>query len=222
MMNGYIQKKCPTCGAILTIKNQAGLQNTTVTCPVCHQVHPFARMKDVLPTGATQGVTPTGSTSPGAGGFEGRQQPTGGPGGNMGFGQNSQGGEGTKYRIPGQDQNMPGELYDVLTHQPFSLNMGPNIVGRRSNTSNAHIQIDTRGSKKMSRQHLLINVRTDPMGNIIHECSLYKPNCNDTFINGIRLRYGDRIILKNGCDIKMPDALLRFVTKVPETPGYRY
>lgn len=50
-MNEFIQKKCPSCGAILTIKNQEGLQNTTVTCPVCHQTYPFVNMKDLTPQG---------------------------------------------------------------------------------------------------------------------------------------------------------------------------
>lgn len=46
-MSGNLQKQCPTCGAILTIKNQSGLMYTTVTCPICRQKHPFVKMKDV-------------------------------------------------------------------------------------------------------------------------------------------------------------------------------
>lgn len=181
-MNEFIQKKCPSCGAILTIKNQEGLQNTTVTCPVCHQTYPFVNMKDLTPQGP-------GLNAGNAGGYS--KDP------------------GTNVKVP--TNRTIGQLILQPMNQRFRLNMGQNIIGRQSSSSSATIQINTMGGLKMSRQHLIINVKTDPLGNIQHECMLCKPQCNDTYLNGAKLQYGDRVLLQHGTQLRLPDATLIFV-----------
>lgn len=184
-MNEFIQKKCPTCGAILTIKNQGGLDNTTVTCPVCHQTYPFTQMKELT-----------------------QQRPPMPPGG-MGGGYQSD--PGTQVGGGGPVNRTVGQLQHLGTGQRFRLNMGQNVIGRQCSSSAATIQINTGMNLRMSRQHLSIIVKTDPLGNIVHECTLCKPQCNDTFINGAKLQYGDRVILHNGNKITLPDASLVFI-----------
>ncbi|MCM1291474.1 MAG: FHA domain-containing protein [Prevotella sp.] len=182
-MNDLIQKKCPTCGAILTIKNQGGLDNTTVTCPVCHQTYPFTKMVDVA----------TKKSS--AGGY----QPD------------------AATQVGGYNSNTTiGHFLQQPNNRIYRLIMGRNVIGRECASSNATIQINTGTGLKMSRQHLTVDVKRDPLGNVVHECYLCKPQCNDTFINGAKLHFGDRVILQHGNQLRLPDATFIFVIEDDE------
>lgn len=239
-MSDYIQKKCPRCGAILTIRNQSGLENTTVTCPVCHQTYPFGQMREVnLNLGGTAnrsigGMTPppqnnmssgvprnnTGSVPPSHFGYgtqssqrQGSCQPqpegTLYPGAGTQYGAN---GNAPDYTDFGRSVNRkPGILMQRNTGMRFPLRMGRNIIGRQSQSSQSTIQLNTGMSRRLSRQHLSIDVTVDQSGNIVHICSLCKPNCNDTFINGAQIQFRDRVILRNGMIIKLPDAEVQFI-----------
>ena len=42
--------KCPNCGAVLTIRNMEGLENKSVTCPVCKKQSRYIDFKHPAPT----------------------------------------------------------------------------------------------------------------------------------------------------------------------------
>lgn len=172
-MNNTLKIKCPFCGAILAIKNQSGLENLNVTCPVCKTTHPIKSCK-VIQTYQK---------------------------------------EETKYF------NQYDELNKNIGHigqvrvigddiQIFHLELGENIIGRKASNSSAKIQLITE-SKRMSREHIIINVKESEKG-YVHIVSLYKPKVNETLINQDPLVYGDSIILKHGDKIVLPDITLLF------------
>ena len=44
----------------------------------------------------------------------------------------------------------------------------------------------------------------------VHYVSLYKEKVNETLINGVRLEYGDCVVLKDGDMLRLPEATLVF------------
>ena len=48
-MDEIIQIKCPFDGAILSVKNQPGIETKNVTCPACKHKYPFTQYKRVGP-----------------------------------------------------------------------------------------------------------------------------------------------------------------------------
>lgn len=242
-MSEYIQKKCPRCGAILTIRNQSGLESTTVTCPVCHQTYPFGQMREVNlnPNGGANngmsrpaggGMTPPPMSGRGAvppaqpgrgyqqpGGYQQQPEGTMYPGAaGMNNGQYGSADKGTDYRRP--INRRPGVLVQRQTNMRYPLRMGRNIIGRQSQSSQSTIQLNTGMSRRLSRQHLAIEVTMDQMGNVIHLCSLCKPNCNDTFINGAQIQFRDKVILRHGMVIRLPDAELQFIIEDNDRTEY--
>ena len=93
---------------------------------------------------------------------------------------------------------------------PYQLSLGKNIIGREAAGSSTHIQIPAKGTKSMSREHLIIEVKEILGKGIVHYVSLYKEQVNITKINGQQLEYGDRVILKHGDTIQFPDTALIF------------
>lgn len=94
--------------------------------------------------------------------------------------------------------------------QSFKLKVGRNVIGRKCSSSKSDFQIDTNGKNRMSREHLVIDVKNDPYLGYIHCASLYKEKVNDTFIRNEKIEYGDCVIVKNGDIIKLPDASILF------------
>lgn len=92
----------------------------------------------------------------------------------------------------------------------FKLKLGRNVIGRKCSSSKSDFQIDTNGKNRMSREHLVIDVKNEPHIGYIHCVSLYKEKVNDTFIGNEKLEYGDCIIIKNGDIINLPDASIMF------------
>lgn len=204
-MNEFIQKKCPTCGAILTIRNQAGIQNTTVTCPVCHNTYPFIQMKDVAVPGRVQ-TPPPHKTPDFNGAYPGYSSA---PPASSGVPPR----QGIPAQRPPRPYGQPSQghyamLLNQRTQERYPLLIGSNIIGRYSASSSANVKINTGGSLKMSREHLLIDVNTDAYGGLQFTASLCKPNCNETYINGNRLYFGNRMPIIPGMQISLPDASL--------------
>ena len=85
---------------------------------------------------------------------------------------------------------------------------GSNSVGRKANSSQADVQIDTE-DRYMSRQHVVINVRRLPDGSIKCDISNDK-NKNATRINGAQLLQGDAIVLHDGDRIQMGETSVTF------------
>ncbi len=91
----------------------------------------------------------------------------------------------------------------------YQLTPGKHIIGRKANGSEAHFQIPC-SNKRMSREHLLIEVKKLPNQGFVHYVSLYKEKVNKTYIGSTLLEYGDKIELENHCIIKLPDTDIRF------------
>lgn len=89
----------------------------------------------------------------------------------------------------------------VFDDQPYFLEEGQNIIGRKGTTSKATVQIAT-DDRYMSRQHCAITVTTLPDGTKKAVLSNYQ-NKNLTTIDGQEIETGDAIRLVNGNRIKM-------------------
>lgn len=112
----------------------------------------------------------------------------------------------------GTNQNYTlGELLMAGIGAPFRLTMGRNVIGRKASASTADVQIPTGDSKRLSREHLVIDIKKVPGKGLVHFVSLFKEKTNATFINDTRLEYGDCVVLQSGDVLKLPDATVRFV-----------
>ena len=89
----------------------------------------------------------------------------------------------------------------VFEDQPYFLEEGQNIIGRKGNTSKATVQIAT-DDRYMSRQHCSITITTLPDGTKKAVLSNYQ-NKNLTTIDGQEIEKGDAIRLVNGNRITM-------------------
>ena len=203
MSQDILKIRCPYCGAVLSVKNQPGIETKNVTCPICKQKSPFTAFKAV-----NMNADP-GTDLP-----------------NKGHGGNATGSDATQLDPNGAQHTsskaqglMIGSLIVVATGQTFNLRPGRNVVGRKAQASSADFQIDTAGGKRMSREHLIVDVAR--VGNdFMHTAKLYKERVNDTFINDSRLCYGDTIVLQRGDIIHLPDADVKFDINDSEGTDY--
>ena len=108
-----------------------------------------------------------------------------------------------------------GLLKVIQAGHRLQLNPGQNIIGRKvQNPPHADIEIEA-PTNRMSRQHLIIDVRMEPGKGYVHYVSLYKERVNPTSVDDTPLNYGDRLTLESGSIIHLPDVDLRF-----EIPGF--
>lgn len=131
----------------------------------------------------------------------------------------------------------PGILVRIdETAEDIVLKVGKNVIGRKvSSETKADFMISTPGKNRLSREHLVIEVKqagnngpvhnssaattictqVSPAGNngFVHNVSLYKEKVNDTYVGTVKLEYGDCLRLEEGDIIKLPDATLKFVLK---------
>lgn len=188
-MDEIIQIKCPFCGAVLSVKDQPGIESKNVTCPICKKKYLFSEFKKV-----NENFNAGGDTEYPGGGDE----PT-----SLAFGGASQPSDGPNFTL--------GKLIVQGTALSFQLKPGKNVVGRKAHKSEADIQIDTGDGRFMSREHLVIDVKKYPGKGFVHYVSLYKEKVNKTCIGNNQLYYGDCIVLNDGDFIHMPDVELKFV-----------
>lgn len=198
-MDEIIQIKCPFDGAVLSVKNQPGIETKSVTCPICRHKYPFTQFRRVTQNATYDGDAPTG-------------YPDGGEHTSYAF---DKGGSGR-----GQQNLTAGRLTVVGTGVSYQLKPGRNIVGRKATRSEADFQIDTGENRMMSREHLVIEVKNVPQKGLVYYVSLYKEKVNRTFIGEQPLLYGDCIVLGHGDTIKLPDASLRF--EIPDDDATDY
>ena len=202
MNQDVIKIRCPHCGAQLSVKNQPGIEGKSVTCPICKQKSPFTAFRKIS------------------------MAPQSDPGTDLpGQGANGGGGDTTQYdgRNSGaaaqRGAAAVGKLVVKSTGQSFILKPGRNIIGRRAQASSANFQIETGEGRRMSREHLVIDVRV--VGNqTLFIASLYKEHVNATSVDQETMAYGDEVILKPGCVIHLPDADLVF--SLFDTEGTEY
>lgn len=183
MGTNVIKIKCPCCGTMLAVKQQPGIENKNVTCPVCKETSPFKFYKPMTAKKSEDTIYPDNEEHT-------HYEET-----DLGVGMNF---------TLGQLKIMSSPL------SPFRLNVGRNVIGRKASASSADIQLPTTESKRMSREHLIIEVKKMSGKGLVHYVSLYKQKVNDTFINHERLEFGDCIILKDGDMIKLPDMTVKF------------
>ncbi len=112
-----------------------------------------------------------------------------------------------------------GEL--IIQGKRYPLHIGRNIIGRQATGNTADVQIPADiATKRMSRQHAVIDVKQLQSGYYQHQLSLYKEQVNPTYLGIDRLNYGDTFILLNGNIIKLPDCELQFVVEAPDAIRY--
>lgn len=97
----------------------------------------------------------------------------------------------------------------IYNNVRYPLAIGRNTIGRRSSTPQATVQIETNGNNTMSRFHAVIEtVRMADMS--IRAIISNGSNKNPTFVSGVLLNGSDKLILKNGAEIKMGNIILRY------------
>lgn len=190
-MDEIIQIKCPFDGAVLSVKNQPGIENKNVTCPICKHKYPFTQFKRVQQTGPKNDPYTE---------YPGEEEHTS-------YAYGNQSNEDTDL---GQMNFTLGQLKILDGNGAYQLQPGRNIIGRRGQKSEANFQIDTGEKRSMSREHIVIDVKKVPGKGFVHYISLFKEKVNKTYIGNEPLVYGDCIILTHGDIIKLPDANLKF------------
>lgn len=103
------------------------------------------------------------------------------------------------------DNLMIGCLKVKTTGQTFRLSPGRNVIGRKASASSANIQLDTGENHRVSREHIVIEVKKIPGKGFVHYLSLYKERVNPTFLNKVSMMFGDCMVLKNGDIISLPN-----------------
>lgn len=185
-MNEIIQIICPGDGAILSIKNQPGLENKNVTCPVCKQSRPFSQYKRYVPK---------------------TEEPTEYPGGH---GETTQHDDNKEKTVVAMSSLSLGRLTVVSTGQRYQLRPGCNVIGREAPSSEADFQICVGESRRMSRSHVVIEVVKVTGKGYVHQVRLCKERCNATYVNNVQIEAGDCIILHH-CDmLRLPDVDVKF------------
>lgn len=186
-MDEIIQIKCPFDGALLSVRNQPGIESKNVTCPICKHKYPFTQFRRVTHT--------SGSDDPDTE-YPDRDERTR-------YGED-------KTEIRKQPNYTLGKVSVDGSGRSYQLRPGRNVIGRMGRKSEADFQIDTADKRAMSREHIVIEVKKIPLKGFVHYVSLYKEKVNTTSIGNEPLLYGDCIVLNHGDVIKLPDATLRF------------
>ncbi|MBD5340084.1 MAG: FHA domain-containing protein [Bacteroides sp.] len=187
-MTDLIRIKCPFDGAVLTVVNQPGLETKSVTCPICKHKYPFTQFKRISIT--------AGSGDPETD-YDGLREHT----------------EYTKSNQAGSAPQLNyvlGRLRRVGTGESFQLKPGRNVIGRKAMKSTADFMIDTGAERTMSREHILIEIKSVPGKGMVHYLSLYKDKINPTYVGGEQLYYGDCIVLNSNKLINLPGVDLIF------------
>lgn len=190
-MDEIIQIKCPFDGAVLSVRNQPGIETRNVTCPICKQRYPFTKFRRITKPD-TENDPPTEYPDTEATSLDE---------------------ETTITKL--QETDTPVGILRLLgTRTVFKLHEGRNVVGRKAANSKADFQIDTGAKRGMSRSHLVIEVKMVEGRGAVHFISLAQEKVNKTLVADRILVYPDSMEL-NHCDIlRLPDASLRF-----EIPG---
>lgn len=191
---------CPKCQVQLDVKNKLNVEQKVIKCPNCGcqlMVRFSQQPMQAAPVQPVQAVAPMQPQY---------QQPQ--------F-------QHQAYRQPVMDEgstipaghiskpvsNTAGFL--TYNNVRYPLAIGRNTIGRRSSTPQATVQIETNGNNTMSRFHAVIEtVRMADMS--IRAIISNGSNKNPTFVSGVLLNGSDKLILKNGAEIKMGNIILRY------------
>lgn len=195
METPVIKIKCPCCGAVLAVKKIVGIETKTLKCPVCKESSPYNAFKQLVDKKHEEHTEyPDGRSYTGY-----SDEPT-----------HTQLNESQNYTL--------GQLKVLDSNtQTFRLKVGKNIIGRKATASAADFQIVTGESKRLSREHLTVEVKKIPGKGFVHFASLCKMKSNATFVNNELLEYGDCVILQHGTILKLPDVSIKF--EIPDEEG---
>lgn len=174
--------KCPNCGAVLVLKNGTNLEGKKLKCAACKETAPYNLFKPVVYRQEEHTEYPEEYGTP----------------------DSSENSDRSNNYTLGQIRILSSDL------PVFRLKVGKNVIGRKANVSTADIQIPMGDNKRLSREHLVIEIKKIPERGFVHYASLYKLKSNATFINESLLEYGDCAVLQNGDVIKLPDVSIRF------------
>ena len=171
---------CPKCQVQLDIKNKLNVEQKVVKCPNCGCQLMVRFRQQPQPQYQPQPYSQPVMD-------EGRTIPAG--------------------HISKPVANTAGFL--TYNNVRYPLAIGRNTVGRKSSTPQATVQIETYGNNTMSRFHAVIEaVRMADMS--IRAIISNGNNKNPTFVSGVLLNGSDKLILKNGAEIKMGNIILRY------------
>lgn len=188
-MENVIQIKCPFCGAVLSVKYQAGIESKNVTCPVCKHKYPFSQFKQTNNNSNTSDCD-TEYPDKNKNGYYKT--------------------EDSSFTEMPKMNSIIGRLTVISTGEIFQLKTGRNVIGRKTPSSTADFKINTGNDLIMSREHLVIDVRNVAGKGVVHYASLFKERVNETRIGNDRLFYGDTVVLRHGEKIQLPGLLLKF------------
>lgn len=194
-MEEIIKIKCPYCGAVLSVKNQAGIESKSVTCPICKQKSPFKDFKKIADRKDDEHTQYPGDEE------KTSYQSSADPGTDIG--------QGLNFTL--------GKLKVMPSGPSFQLRTGKNVIGRKASQSSANFQIPMEGSKRLSREHLMIEVKKVSGKGFVHYASLCKQKTNKTSVGSEILEFGDCVVLNHGDIIKLPDVNLKF--EIPDEEG---
>lgn len=231
MEENILKIKCSFCGAVLAVKKQPGIESKFLTCPVCKRKAAFRSYKII------DGAGGAGFRSGSRGGYD--DDPTRYPAGGRStgyedgptqYGGGSDETEPAEYGRGGQfdrktEVNLNsnwtlGRLNVAETGQAYQLKPGRNVIGRKAQTSSADFQIAATADKRMSREHLLIEVKKVPGKGFVHYVSLFKEQCNPTQVGHEMLMYGDCLILHHGDRLRLPGVTVKF--EIPDGDGTEF
>lgn len=190
MEQNLLKIRCVHCGAKLTIRNQVNIEKLSVECPNCHEK--FKVSEGMQSMSANQSKTSDEDTI---------------------YRQSK--GSDTEDTIFNSGQRNPGRLVEIATGRTYPLKPGRNTIGRTSESTPTDISVDD-PSRRMSRQHAIIEVRTMADGTFRHFLYNWK-NKNSTCVDGHQLMQNDNIVLRDGQMIKFGPVTMRFSTPDDET-----
>ena len=176
--------QCPNCKVVLDVKNSNNEEVKQITCPQCKAVLQVRFQPQQAPLEAETYYAPRKNMSMDSGAT-----------------QLAGGNYGETQLAASHDKPKSSRPRLVFDDQPYLLEEGQNIIGRKGNTSKADIQIAT-DDRYMSRQHCSITITTLPDGTQKAVLSNYQ-NKNLTTIDGQEIETGDAIRLINGNCITM-------------------
>lgn len=178
---------CKACGVKLEIKNTTGEAVKIIRCPRCKATLQVMFRQPVAQTSPDETVLP-------------QHRPT-------------------AEKAPAPDETILPPRSTVSDPLPlllcddeqYTLKVGQNIVGRRSENGTATVQITT-ADRTMSRAHALINVVRLANGSHKAVISNYH-NKNRITVNGVELQRDEQLVLSHGAVVELGLTSLTYVQK---------
>lgn len=183
MENNILTIRCIHCGAVLQVRNQAGIEKLSVACPNCHEKF---NVGEGIKSYQAKAVADSEATE-------------------YGPQKKAQDHEHTII----EKGTMLGELLETGTGKRHKLKVGTNTIGRAAQSGAANIQVPD-PTKKMSREHAIIEVTPMSDGSYRHFLRNWK-NKNKTYVGNEVLEPDESIVLQDGQLVKFGAVTMRFI-----------